>query len=471
MLPALSQWYDLVNDIDRLRPGQRADCIRGLRIRTLALLVFLLMPGAVLAGESETWLLAVDRWGNAEYREAVLEVEGGALTGRLGDMPLTGRREGDHIELTATDVDGDAYHFSAIVTGDRLSGTADYPDTNSAAARASHQVTGRRLAIPPVTDRPARLTFEPQTYSNEFTAHREPVLVIRPGDVVATRTIDSGGVDAHGETRALYGNPQTGPFYVVGAKPGDVLAIRIHRLRLNRDYADSLNGVVGRAMTPGLAAQATGLGQRVRWRLDRDAGTARLENPPEGLKDYVVPVRPMLGGLGVAPDFGFAPFSAGDTGRFGGNMDFNGLGEGAVVYLPVFQPGAMLFLGDGHALQGDGEITQWALETSLDVELSVEVQPARPLSSPRVETADRITVIGQAGSLDDALKAATAGMIQWLAQDYGLTLAESSMVLGTIAEYRVATLAGRNAGMSLSLDKARLAALPRRSSNPPGEQP
>ena len=200
----------------------------------------------------------------------------------------------------------------------------------------------------------------------------------------------------------------------------------------------------------------------MRWRLDRAAGTARLENPPERLKDYVVPVRPMLGGLGVAPDFGFAPFSAGDTGRFGGNMDFNELGEGAVVYLPVLQPGAMLFLGDGHALQGDGETTQWALETSLDVEFSVEVLPARALSGPRVETEDRITVIGQAGSLDDALKAATSGMVQWLDQDYGLTLAESALILGTAADYRVVTLAGRNAGVALSLDKARLAALPTR---------
>jgi acetamidase/formamidase len=161
-------------------------------------------------------------------------------------------------------------------------------------------------------------------------------------------------------------------------------------------------------MTPSLADRAGDLGQRVRWRLDRAAGTARLDNPPEGLRDFVVPVRPMLGGIGVAPDFGFAPFSAGDTGR-------------------------------------------------------LSVLPARPLSGPRVETADSITAIGQAGSLDEALRAATSGMVQWLAQDYGLTVAESSLVLGVAAEYRVVTLAGRNAGMALSLDKGRLADLRRRT--------
>ena len=426
-----------------------------------ALFLLALAPGLAHAGVPETWLIAVDRWGNAEYQEAVIETDGGVLTGRLGAMPLTGQRDGAAIAFIATDPDGDSYRFTGTVAADRLSGSADYPDTNGSDARVSHPFTGRRLEMP-AEGAPRRVTFEPQTWSNTFTADREPVLVIRPGDIVATRTIDSGGVDANGDTKALYGNPQTGPFYVAGARPGDILAIHIRRLTLNRDYADSLDDLVGRAMTTRLAAEATDLGNRVRWRLDREAGTARLENPPERLKDYVVPVRPMLGGLGVAPDFGYAPFSAGDTGRFGGNMDFNEIREGATVYLGVSQPGALLFLGDGHALQGDGETTQWALETSLDVEFSVEVLSPRAMSAPRVETADRISVIGQAGSLDEAVRAATAGMIQWLAQDYQLTVAESSLILGTAAEYRVVTLAGRNAGMALSLDKARLAGLPRR---------
>lgn len=209
-------------------------------------------------------------------------------------------------------------------------------------------------------------------------------------------------------------------------------------------------------MSPGLAARAGSMGRRVRWHLDRERGVARLEDPPERLKNYTVPLRPMLGGLGVAPDFGFAPASAGDTGRFGGNMDYNGIVEGVTVYLPVFQPGALLYLGDGHALQGDGETTQWALETSLDVEFSVDVLPARPLATPRVESERAITVIGQAGSLDDAVRSATAGMVQWLGQDYGVDVAESSLLLGTIAEYRIATLAGRNVGVALSLSKERL---------------
>lgn len=425
---------------------------------TVLCLMGLLAAGSAQAAP-ETWLLSIDRWGNVERRTAVLDAAAdGSVTGRLGDRPLAGRLENGRLSV-ATTGEGDPVRLEATIADDRMTGEADLPDTNDDAARQRHALTGRRLPEVPAGP-PGRRTFTPDGWFNAFTAEAEPVLFIRPGEIISTQTIDSGGVDAAGVTRALYGNPQTGPFFVLGAEPGQMLAVRIRKLSLNRDWADSLSGLVGRALTPGMAANGAGRSERVRWRLDRAAGMARLENPPERLKDYVVPVRPMLGGLGVAPDFGFQPFSAGDTGRFGGNIDFNGLGEGATVYLPVYQPGALLFLGDGHALQGDGEVTQWALETSLDVEFSVQLLPARPMSGPRIETEEGITTIGQDGSLDEALKQATSGMIQWLAQDYGLTPAESSLILGTAAQYRVVTLAGRNAGMALSLDKARLAGLP-----------
>lgn len=412
----------------------------------------------------EHWLMAVDRWGNAESQLLVLQRSGATLSGRVGKSPLTGRMDGDSITFTATDRRGTAYLFRGRADAEVISGVADYPDTNDDAARALHPFTARRL--PDRSGPPRRISFFPSTFSNEFTARREPALVIWPGDTVQTRTLDSGGVDEHGVTRALYGNPQTGPFFVATAEPGDVLAIHVRRLRPNRDYAESLDGIVGRAMGPALAARAAGLGQRVRWRLDRERGMARLDDAPEALRDFSVPIRPMLGGIGVAPDFGFAPASAGDSGRFGGNMDSAEVVEGTIVYLPVFQPGALLFIGDGHAAQGDGETTQWALETSLDVEFSVEVLPARPLATPRVESATHIMALGQAGSLDDALRAATAGLVQWLEQEYGLGLREASLVLGSSVEYRVATLAGRNVGVSARLEKSRLAPLRRTVEEP-----
>lgn len=423
-----------------------------------ACLLLPLLP-LVAHARDDTWLLTVDRWGNAEYRTLSMSEAGTPLAGAFGGQAIHGSREGRRLAFTVGDPGSGGYRFEGLVEGGALLGRIEYPDPNDPAARVWHAARGRLLQPPPPGASQRR--FVPENFSNVFTADADPVLVIRPGEVVATSTVDSGGVDLHGKTRALYGNPQTGPFFVWGARPGDVLAVRIRRLRLNRDFADSLDGFAARTMSAGMAARMRGLGNRVRWRLDRDAGMAMLEDAPAALSDYAVPVRPMLGGLGVAPDFGFAPFSAGDSGRFGGNMDYNGIVEGATVYLPVFQPGALLYLGDGHALQGDGETTQWALETSLDVEFVVDVLPPAPLATPRVESDDAMATLGQAGSLDEAVRLATAGMVQWLAQAYGLDDRESSLVIGTAAELRIATLAGRNAGVVLRVPKVRLDALDR----------
>ncbi len=99
-------------------------------------------------------------------------------------------------------------------------------------------------------------------------------------------------------------------------------------------------------------------------------------------------------------------------------MDFNEIVEGATVYLPVAQPGALLYVGDGHAAQGDGELNGNALETSMDVEFTVDVIASKPLMTPRVESATHLMTVGLGGTLEDALRAATAGLGQWLEQDY-----------------------------------------------------
>lgn len=432
--------------------------------RALLPLMLLLPAPFALAGDAQ-WLVTTDLWGNPAYQLLTLPDSEGTLRGRFDGDPLQGRRQGDAVDFTVTGSDGASYRFQGKQTRDALQGSADYPDTNTVGARAEHAFSARRLPGRPAGG--ARLhAFTPTSWSNEFSAHRAPVLTLWPGDSVQTTTLDSGGVDAQGKTRALFGNPQTGPFYVMDAEPGDVLAVHISKLRLNRDYADSLDDIVGRALTPALAAKATALGKPVRWQLDRERGRARPQQSSGRLKDFWVPVQPMLGGLAVAPGFGNPPMSTGDTGRYGGNMDFNEVREGATVYLPVYQPGALLYLGDAHALQGDGETSQYALETSMDVEFRVELVKARPQSAPRVESATQLMVLGQAGSLDDALRAATAGMAQWLEQDYGLDLSETAQVMGSSVKFVVANLAGRSVGVAAKLDKALLGQIPRRAAAP-----
>ena len=142
-------------------------------------------------------------------------------------------------------------------------------------------------------------------------------------------------------------------------------------------------------------------------------------------------------------------------------MDFNEVVEGATVYLTVNVPGALLYFGDGHAVQGDGELNGNALETSMEVEFTVDVRTGTSIMTPRVESATHIMTVGLAGSLDDALRTATASLAQWLEQDYHLTPSELAMVLGSSVEYSVAEVADRNAGIAAKLRKDRLAAISR----------
>ena len=199
------------------------------------------------------------------------------------------------------------------------------------------------------------------------------MLHIYPGDTVKTWTVDAGGVDAAGKRRSNGGNPETGPFYIEGALPGDVIAVKLNRLRLNRDSAISSAGIAATALNPYYNENLEKVKDfKSDWTLDREHGVARLREPTDKLKNFSIPLRPMLGCIGVAPP-GDMVYRSGFLGAFGGNMDYNEMREGVTIYLPVFQPGALLFIGDGHAAQGDGELTGNALETSMDVEFTVNL--------------------------------------------------------------------------------------------------
>ncbi len=425
-------------------------------MRLFSLIALLLaMPAAAQEARTEHWIVATDMWGTNAWSTLELTRTGDTLTGTLDGDPLDGTVRGKTIRFTAKDGKGTTYGYAGTLGGTAMAGEADMPDSNHPGVRIPHRFTARRLPDRPAGG-PRTWDYAPDSFSNLFSADRAPVLTIWPGDSVRTATIDSGGVDAKDVTRALFGNPQTGPFFIAGAVPGDTLAVHIVRLTPNRDWADSLDSIVGRALGGPFVNQAGSLGKPVRWTLDRAAGVARPQKAEGALKDYAVPLRPMLGGIGVAPGFGSAPLSTGDTARTGGNIDFPEVVAGNIVYLPVQQPGALLYLGDAHALQGDGETSQYALETSMDVEFRVELIKGKPIGSPRVESPTELMVLGQAGSLDEALKAASAGLIAWLQRDYGFTLSEAAQVIGTAMRYSVPNLAGRSVGVAARIDKSLL---------------
>ena len=177
------------------------------------------------------------------------------------------------------------------------------------------------------------------------------------------------------------------------------------------------------------------------WNLDRASGEATLDSPSEAMKDYSIPLRPFLGSIGVAPSRGDAIRSI-RAGAFGGNIDYNRLTEGTTLYLPVFHPGALLFVGDGHAAQGDGELSGNALETSLDVEFRVDVIESASLRMPRAENSEELMASGIDGSFEGAFQSATTNMSRWLQEKYSLDRYELATVLGTAISYDIAEVVG-----------------------------
>ena len=125
-------------------------------------------------------------------------------------------------------------------------------------------------------------------------------------------------------------------------------------------------------------------------------------------------------------------------------MDLDEIVEGATIYLPVNVPGTLLYVGDGHAAQGDGELNGNALEPSMEVEFTADVIPEKRIMGPRVELATHIMAMGLGGSLDEAFRAATTSMAQWLTDEYKLTPSEVAQVLGTSAEYKVSEVAAQD---------------------------
>lgn len=391
-----------------------------------------------------------------------LKSENGQVSGfiyRGEDVPVKGTLNGSAIAFDFKESDGTTNAYSGRASADAMSG--DYVNVDSKGAKTTGLWSARRSPIRPAT--PKTHEFVPQVFYREFSSETAPVLHIFPGDSVHTTSVDAGGTDEHSVVRVLGGNPLTGPFYVEGAMPGDVLAITIKGLKLNRDWAMSDTGLVGRSLTGSSRSRVKIDWSQTRWHLDPEKGVATLEQASDALKNFSVPLRPMLGCIGVAPGFGSAGIGAGDSGDFGGNMDFNLMSEGATLYLAVNQPGALLYVGDGHALQGDGELNGNALETSMDIQFTVEVKREKSIGAPRVENPEYLMAIGFAGSLDEALREATSELLFWLKEDYALTDSDIASVLGTSIQYNVGEIADRNVGVVAKIPKHALAYLKRAS--------
>ena len=258
-------------------------------------------------------------------------------------------------------------------------------------------------------------------------------LTVASGDTVTTETIDANGWDKHGAKVTNGPNPMNGPVAVAGAEPGDTLRVDILAMQPIRATGWTRAALAENVVDPDFVTSLPPR-DRATWAIDGNAGTVTLQDPPPGFA-LTLPMAPMIGCLGVAPALGQA-ISTATSAEHGGNMDYRRIGTDCTLWFPVAATGALFFLGDCHAIQGDGEIVGTGVETCFQVTFRLTVEKRR-ITWPRGQTARDIFTLGNARPLDQALQHATTEMARWLAEDYGLPILAASHLMGQAVRYDI----------------------------------
>jgi acetamidase/formamidase len=279
-----------------------------------------------------------------------------------------------------------------------------------------------------------------------------PVLRVEPPAVLELYTEDCFAGRVRSETDLVsevcefpYLNPQTGPFYIEGAEPGDTLAVHFISIEPARSWGASttvplfgaLSGTHATALLHDPLPELVWL-----YEFDRAARTCRF-TARKGDFTVDLPMNPMHGTVGVAPA-SLEVRSALVPDAFGGNMDTPEMRAGVTCYLGVNVDGALLSLGDGHARQGEGETCGVAVETAMNTVLAVDLIKATPCPWPRLESATHIMSAGSARPLEDAFRIAQLDLVQWLGADYGLDPLDAYQLITQLVESPLANVCDPN---------------------------
>lgn len=296
-----------------------------------------------------------------------------------------------------------------------------------------------------------------------YDARLKPVLKIASGDTVRVETMLAGGlerlkmagvpdseipdslkrVEDAVTDRGPGAHPLTGPIYVQGAEPGDMVEVRILGFEFLHPY-----GVTGFRPGVGTLPDDFPYARLKLIRIDAKAGTANF-SPGATLK-----LAPFWGSIGVAPPALMRRISSGPPGAHAGNLDNKELIAGSSLYLPVHVPGALISIGDGHALQGDGEVTITALETSLRGTVQIFVRKGKPIRWPRAETPTHFITMGLHPDLNEAARMATREMIDFLVSEKGMSRDEAYMLCSLAVDLRVTQLVDDTKGIHAMLPKS-----------------
>jgi acetamidase/formamidase len=293
-----------------------------------------------------------------------------------------------------------------------------------------------------------------------FDATLEPVLTIESGDRVTVQTVSGGVANLPGEgyhvppelhrihktvERRMPGHILTGPIAVRGAMPGDVLEIRILDVQLRQDWGYTYV----RPLAGALPNDFTAFEQMI-VRLDKERNVGIL---PWGTE---LPLRPFFGVMGVAPPREWGMISTIQPRAHGGNLDNKELVAGATLYLPVHVEGGRFSCGDGHGVQGDGEVCTTAIETALEGSFEIVLRKDLDLTYPHAETPTHIVTMGMDPDLDDAAQAALRRMIDYVTSHSKLTRAQAFMLMSLAADVRVSQLVNEHKGIHVMLPKTAL---------------
>ena len=273
--------------------------------------------------------------------------------------------------------------------------------------------------------------------------YQEPIARVTPGDTIQIATLDAFGnlIDSPDLNlpeiiQLPFVNPCTGPIYVEGAEPGDTLAVTIDAISITRDYAVSclipeFGGLCGTLFTRVLNEP---LPQNIMLHQLND--TEMIYDP--NLNILPIPVEPFYGTIGTSPSV--EAISTLTPGFHGGNMDAADICPGNTVYLPVNVHGALLFVGDGHAAQGDGEVCGVAAEVPTNGTFTINLIKNKITSTPRVESDEYLMSIGSARPMEDAARIAFYDLVTWLATDYGFERLAAYQLCSQVAKVRLANM-------------------------------
>ena len=296
----------------------------------------------------------------------------------------------------------------------------------------------------------------------------QPVATVKPGEIIDTRTVDCFGnaIQKPGDTLAQVkgDNPLTGPFFIEGAEPGDTLAVTILELTIDSDQG------IG-ALAPGFGALNTTsytpmlhppVPEKI-WffPIDRAKNEATFKALDSSFSTKI-PLHPFLGCLGVAP--ALESRSSVTPAEHGGNMDAPEASVGHTAYFPVTVRGALLYLGDGHAAMGDGEIAGTAIEVPMRARLRVDLIKGQTIRWPRFENAQSIMAVGAYRPLDDALRIAFTELIGWIPAETGLSELDAYQLLSQVGRIHLTEMVDPNYVVIAIADKKFLP--PRKNGKP-----